>query len=288
MYRLDIYRFRSSIEYEYKYAGNYGAKGEKRSRKQKRTPEDIERQNQYQRTKKVRHLLKANFTQGDFWATLTYNRNSEGRTIKEIASDVSGILSKLRKEYKEQNMPCKYIYRIEIGSRGGIHVHIVLNRIKDLDIILQKQWKRGRVHCELLDNGTYEKLAEYIVKAPTEQQKKLLRAFNEDAKKLIRYSCSRNLARPEPETHEYRNRTMRAVFNRDLIPSDGFYIDKESVRRGINSFNGMTYLYYQEIRLDRDHKAEPLRLCECPICHQITFEGITCDCQHKRRRKGQI
>ena len=31
MYKLDIYRFATSTEYEYKFAGNYGAKGEKRS-----------------------------------------------------------------------------------------------------------------------------------------------------------------------------------------------------------------------------------------------------------------
>ncbi|MBR1909885.1 MAG: hypothetical protein IJ821_04795, partial [Lachnospiraceae bacterium] len=78
MYRLDIYRFPTSIEREYKFKGNYGAKGEKRQKKQKRTPEDIERQNQYQRTKTVRHLIKANFTEGDYWTTLTYPKETAG------------------------------------------------------------------------------------------------------------------------------------------------------------------------------------------------------------------
>ena len=284
MFKLDIYRFATSTEYEYKFAGNYGAKGEKRSPKQKRTPEDIERQNQYQRTKTVRHLIKANFKEGDYWTTLTYPKDTS-RTIQEVSQDISKFLGRIRYRYKKSDIPCKYIYRIEIGSRGGIHVHIILNRIPDLDRIIQKHWTHGKSHNELLDDGTYEQLADYIVKPPTDQQKKLLRTFEEDAKKLIRYSCSRNLTRPVPETKEYSRRTMRDVFNHDLIPEKGFYIDKNSIRRGVNTFTGMGYLYYQEIKLKKEQQAEPVRLFECPICHQLAFEGLTCDCQRKKRRK---
>lgn len=284
MYRLDIYRFATSTEYEYKFVGNYGAKGEKRSPKQKRTPEDIERQNQYQRTKTVRHLIKANFTEGDYWTTLTYPKD-ESRTIQEVSRDVSKFLSHMRYQYKKVDIPCKYIYRIEIGSRGGIHVHIVMNRIPDLDRMIQRYWNHGKAHNELLDGGTYEQLADYIVKPPTDQQKKLLKTFDEDAKKLIRYSCSRNLERPVPETKEYSRRTMREVFNHDLIPEKGYYIDKNSIRRGVNNFTGMSYLYYQEVKLQKEQQAEPVRLCECPICHQLTLDFAQCDCQLKRRKR---
>lgn len=282
MYKLDIYHFPTSNEYEYKFAGNYGAKGERRNPKKRRTPEDIERQNQYQRTKTVRHLIKANFTEGDYYTTLTY-RKDESRTIKEIAKDTSQFLGRLRYQYKKHDIPCKYIYRLEIGSRGGLHVHIILNRIPELDKIIQKSWPHGRCHNELLDDGTYEQLADYIVKPPTEEQKRILRNFDEDTKKLIRYSCSRNLVRPVPETKQYTRRTMRSVFNHDLMPEEGFYIDKNSIKSGINAFTGMRYLYYQEIKLKKEQQAEPVKICECPICHQYKFEFLTCDCQRKKR-----
>lgn len=285
MYKLDIYRFKTSTEYEYKYAGHYGAKGEKRAKKQKRTPEYIEKQNQYQRTKTVRHLIKANFKEGDLWTTLTY-ADKEARTIKDVSADLSKFLKNLRYQYKKAGEPCKYIYRVEIGSRGGIHIHIVLNRIPDIDVIIQKYWNHGRAHNELLDNGTHEKLAEYIVKQPTDQQKKLLKALDEDAKKLIRYSCSRNLERPVPETKTYTTRTMRSIFNNDLVPEKGYYIDKDSIRRGINEFTGYSYLSYQEIKLEREQQAPPIRICECPICHQFTLEFIKCNCQTRKRRRG--
>ena len=283
MYRLDIFHFPTSTEYEYKFVGNYGAKNEKRAPKQKRTPEDIERQNQYQRTKTVRHLIKANFTQGDYWTTLTYPKDTT-RKITDVAEDVSRFLDRMRYRYKKQGIPCKYIYRIEIGSRGGIHVHIILNRIPDLDRLIQNYWKHGKAYNELLDDGTYENLADYIVKPPTQQQKKLLATFDEDARKLIRYSCSRNLTRPVPETKEYSRRTMREVFNHDLIPEKGFYIDKNSIRRGINPFTGMSYLSYQEVKLKKEQHSEPVHLYECPLCHQLTFEGLTCNCQKKNAK----
>lgn len=282
MYKLDIYRFKTSTEYEYKYAGNYGAKGEKRTKKQKRTPEYIEKQNQYQRAKTVRHLIKANFKEGDLWTTLTY-ADKEARTIKDVSADLSKFLKNLRYQYKKAGQPCKYIYRVEIGSKGGIHIHIILNRIPDLDVLIQKLWKFGRTYNELIDGGTHEKLAEYIVKQPTDQQKKLLKTFDEDPKKLIRYSCSRNLERPVPETRIYKTRTMRSIFNHDIVPQKGFYIDKDSIRRGINAFTGYSYLYYQEIKLEKEQQADPVRICECPICHQFTLEFIKCDCQTRRR-----
>lgn len=284
MYRLDIFHFPTSTEYEYKFVGNYGAKNEKRAPKQKRTPEDIERQNQYQRTKTVRHLIKANFKEGDYYTTLTYRKGERREQIQEISQDVSKFLGHMRYEYKKIGVPCKYIYRIEIGSGGGVHVHIIMNRIPDLDRTIHKHWPHGRPYWKNLDGGTYESLADYIVKLPTDEQKRQLKTFNEDVKKLIRYSCSRNLKRPVPETKKFTRRTMRAIYNSDLVPQEGFYIDKNSIRRGINAFTGMSYLYYQEIKLQPEQRAEPVHLYECPLCHQLTFEGLTCNCQKKNAK----
>lgn len=283
-YRLDIYRFRGSTEYEYKYAGNYGAKGEKRAPKQKRTPENIRRQNLYNREKSVRHLLNANFQKGDYWTTLTY-RKGACKPIGEVAEDVRRFLDRIRRAYRKEDTECRYIYRIEIGSRGGIHVHIVLNRIKDIDLIIREKWQYGHVNSELLDDGPYDRLAEYIVKPPTDQQQKLLKALDlTDPGKVIRYSCSRNLKRPVPERHELKRKTMRTVFNHDLVPAEGFYIDKDSIRRGVNAFTGMGYLHYREIKLSGKIRPAPVKICECPYCHQFTLEEVECRCRYEIRR----
>ena len=45
-YWHDIYRFDNSIEHELKFAGKWGAKGEKRQKKKKLTPEQVAKNNQ--------------------------------------------------------------------------------------------------------------------------------------------------------------------------------------------------------------------------------------------------
>ena len=284
-YILDIFRFGSSIEYEYKYKGNYGAKGEKRQPKKKATPEEIAKHNQYNKVKTVRRLIKSNFRKGDYWTTLTYPSGT-GKSIKEVTKDLKNFLDRLRRVYKRAGEPCKYIYRIEIGSRGGIHIHIVLNRIPDLDLAIDEKWDHGHTHNELLDDGTYEELAKYITKQPTESQMKLLKSIadSEDTGKLIRYSCSRNLTRPQPERHIKSAATMKRIFNHDLTPAPGYYIDKNSIVRGINPYTGMGYLHYQDVILTKGVTAEPVKICECPHCHQFTLDNYECGCQKIRKR----
>lgn len=52
-HRHDVYKYGRFIEHEFKFVGKFGAKGEKRAEKKKATPEQVEKQNQYNREKKV-------------------------------------------------------------------------------------------------------------------------------------------------------------------------------------------------------------------------------------------
>lgn len=288
MYILDTYSFTDkegnilSREYEYKYYGNYGAKGEKRLPKKKITPEQIQRQNHTNKVKKIRRKLKNNFYEGDYWITFTYKKDT-AKTIEEVMEDLKKMMEKLRRKYSKAAVPMKWIRRIEIGSKGGIHAHMVLNRIEGLDITLQKLWTHGHVNIEILD-GNYDNLAEYIAKEPTDQQKKLMRSMDIPESKLIRYSCSRNLIEPLPEREEKSHRTMKSIFNSDLEPHKGFYIDKDSIIKGINYVTGMSYLQYEEKRCTAGLRSEPVHICECPHCHQMTLMSVTCDCKIRRKR----
>lgn len=293
MYVLDRWYFPTCIEWEYKFSGNYGAKGEKRLPRHKATPEEIKRQNRLNKSKKVRRLVLANFTKGDYWTTLTYEAGT-AKTIDGVKSDLSCFIRHIRKAYKRQGIPLKYIYRLEIGSRGGLHVHILMNRINDLDTLITGEWTHGHVNIEMLNDGAEdaEKLADYITKPPTAQQMKLLKSIgdSEDARKLIQYSGSRNLTRPAPIRNTVKRKTMRSVYNSDICPTEGFYIHKDSIVRGINTFTGYSYLHYREYLLtDKVKKAKPVKLCECPYCHQFTIDAFACSCQttHKRIRRRQ-
>ncbi len=288
------YVFPDSIEHEYYFNGNYGAKGEKRSPKRKRTPEETRAVNQANKEKKVRHLIKQNFGTGDYFATMNFGDEYIGRSLKSLREkEIRNFLSRLRREYKKKGIPFKFIIRMELGARKKRpHIHIIMNRIPDLDLIVKKQWTYGGKqvpHFELItdDPETPGKLADYITKPSEEQQIEADAVCDGDLSKLMDYSCSRNLERPQPKKSVIKSRTMHSVFNRDLVPAEGFYIDKnpKTLKRGINAFTGLSYLYYQEIRLRPKQQAVPIRLCECPVCHQLAFEGVTCYCQKKRRRK---
>lgn len=253
MYWIDTWRFSHSIEYEIKYAGKYGAKGEKRKKRKKATPEQIKKQNQQNREKYVRRLIKANFTLGDYWATLKYPEGTR-KTIKQIRKDLKGFLDSVRKAYKKHGKLFKFILRIEIGKNGGIHIHILFNRgnIKNVDMLIQQKWKHGRVNFQTLyEEGGYDRLAKYIVKEPDEEQYEQLQLFEqEEQKQLVKYSTSRNLIRPQAERKFYRRRTVRKVIENGPQPSAGYYIDQDSVVMGENPYTGMSYIHYTECLLE--------------------------------------
>ncbi|MCI8483473.1 MAG: hypothetical protein HFH41_03925 [Lachnospiraceae bacterium] len=243
MYWKDTWYLGDYIEHEYKYPGMYGAKGEKRAKRRKATPEQVRQQNQRNREKKVRRLIKANFMENDYWITLKYPKGTRIR-MKEAKKHMKYFLDKTRNDYKKRDAVFKFIYRIEIGKRGGLHVHILLNRITDADLIIKKNWKNGTIHFSLAyEAGGFRRLADYIVKPPAED--------GEPEKEVMAYSPSRNLVRPQPERELYFRRTVRKLIEEGPQPTPGFYIVKDSIVSGINPYTGMSYLHYEEERIGK-------------------------------------
>lgn len=260
-YKKDTWVFPGSIEHEFKFMGKYGAAGEKRQQRKQASKEQIQKQNQWLREKRMRRLIKANFCENDLWITLKYPKG-ERKPIGEVKNDLKRFLDRLRYAYKKQDVPLKYIYRIEIGRRGGIHIHILINRTRgepNADVLIQKLWVCGRAHFELIyQNGGYQDLACYIVKLPDEDVEKQLSLFPEsERKELIKYSCSRNLKRVEPVSKVYKHWTMRKILEEGPTPTEGYYIDMDSIVSGINPITGMSYLYYTEYPISRERGQPP-------------------------------
>lgn len=252
-YWLDTFRFPNSIEHEIKWEGKYGAKGEKRGARHKATPEQIKKQNQLNREKYVRRLIKANFFPDDLWITLKYPKGKR-KPLWEVKKDFTKFVNRLKYRYKKRKHTLKYIYRMEVGKQGGIHIHMIIPRIRgeDADLLAQEAWEKcGRINFEsIYEYGGYEKLANYIVKQPDEEVEEQLSLFpEEERKELASYNSSRNLIRPEPERKHYRRWTVKRLIEEGAKPSPGYYIDKNSIRSGINRYTGMSYLYYTECRI---------------------------------------
>lgn len=259
-YNKYTYHFRGSKEVEYKYKGRYGAKGEKRQKKKKATPEQIMRQNQWNREKRMRRLMKRNFFPGDLWCTLKYAKGTR-KPVGEVSKDLRNFFGRLKRRFRKYGVELKFIYRMEIGSRGGIHIHLLVNRIRgkpgeeppDTALVVQEAWKTcGRIHYEpVYPGGLFQDLAVYMTKLPDEKVMEQLSFLQvEDRRKVLKTGSSRNLIRPEPEVREYRHWTMRKILEDGPKPTPGYYIDPDSIIRGINPVTGMSYLQYIEYELD--------------------------------------
>ena len=255
MYKEEIYRYGPYIEHEIKYPGRYGAKGEKREKKKKATPEQVKKQNQHNKEKKVLRIMRANFEPGDLWVTLKFPTGT--RMAPEELTDIrTKFFNNLRDNYKRRKTGLKFMCRAEIGERGGVHLHMIINQLADGRgaELIQRLWKKyGAVHfVPLYEDGHFKQLADYLVKPPKEEitGQMTLWGTEEEQKLYSRYTCSRNLVIPEPEEKEYRRRTVRKLVEEGPTPEEGYYIDRDSIRSGKNQFTGMSYLYYTEIRLD--------------------------------------
>ena len=236
MYKRLTYYFRNSIEVEENYPGNYGAAGKTRMEKRKPTPEQIKQQNKRNKEKKIRRLLKMNFQENDIWLTLTYKTEERPPDMKNATKDIKSFLDKIRRNYKKQGTALKWILHTEVGSKGGIHHHIVLNRTPECDVLIRKAWKKGGVHIDLLyEEGGYRKLADYLAKEPDKENKL----------KESRFSRSRNLKAPIPEKKILRR------WRKEPRLVKGYYIEKDSYFEGENPITGRKYRSYTMIRLNR-------------------------------------
>lgn len=254
------YKSPNFIEHEVYFAGKYGAKGEKRAKKEKATPLEIKKNNQWNRIKRLRRTLQLNFYAGDYWVTFKYKSGTR-KDIKSVKMDIKKCLDGLRKKYKAKGAPLMFVYRIEIGKRGGLHCHMVINRITDGDLLIREAWKKATEDAGSIDYTTIEEsggfggLAEYICKLPDDQipGQMYFDILDNDMKKIIAISSSRNLKRPEPVKREYSHWTIKRILSGEnkIKPAAGFYIDKNSIKRGINKFTGLSYLYYTEIRIKK-------------------------------------
>lgn len=217
-YKLGAYR--EVIEF---HNGRYGAPGQQRQKKTKLTSEQRRKKNARQKMITCRRKLRMYFTAADYFTTLTYRKEDRPADMAAAKEDFRRFLRQIRREYKRAEKELRWICNIENGSRGAWHVHIVLNRIPDLDRVIAKAWQHGRIQIQLLyEDGAFDRLAAYITKSPDTEPR-----LSES-----HYSSSRNLPIPEPEITIYKH---QKTWGRLRIPK-GWRI--ESMTESVNPYTG--------------------------------------------------
>lgn len=206
-----------------------------RGQKRKATPEEMAKANHRQKERNIQALIMMNFRENDYYITLTYRQEERPEDMEECKKHFRAFMERVKRAYRKASEELKWIRNIERGSRGGWHIHLIVNRIRDTDLIIRKAWKYGGVHHALLyTEGGFRKLAEYMAKESRSRQEG--ETVRENS-----YSSSRNLIRPKPKVQQMSGKTFQ--MKKIRVPA-GYYLDKASVYEGINSYTGYPYRYY--------------------------------------------
>ena len=206
-----------------------------RKKKRKRTPEEIQRQNETNRWKKVQRLILANFEEGDWHLILKYLPKNRPESYEEALAQRRKLIDGLRKAYKKAGITFKWFAVTERGKkRSVLHQHLIIKDVAEPNLntvqLVKKLWKYGSVQfVSLYEDGEYEKLAQYFVKAETKEECG-----------WCTYSRSRNMVVPKPKREKiYRRRWVK-------IPKapKGWYLVKDTLINGINPVTGRPYQHY--------------------------------------------
>lgn len=230
---------KNAIDIEEYHTARYGAPGQKRQEKKKLTPEQMRRVNQYTKERKARWRIRLYFDTDDYFICLTYKKQNRPEDMEAAKKDFKKFIDKVRDEYKKRGEKLRWIRNIERGTRGAWHIHLLINRVPDADLIVKKAWKKGTIKFKLLySDGEFRKLASYITK--TSETDTGIRESS--------YSCSRNMPLPDPEVKVYRK---WKTWGKIRIPK-GFYMDEETFHEGVNPITGYKYRRYTLLRARRE------------------------------------
>lgn len=242
MYVVKRCEINNKIEYEKYYDGRFGAPGVPREKKQKATPEDMARQNYWRKCRELRRILELNFKGGDMYLTLTC-RTEERPSMEDAPKVIRQFRDRLAREYKKRGWEFKYVITCEVGSRGAVHWHMIMNYEQEgkdsaWDLV-RKHWTRGRPFMEPLDEDReYKRLAEYIVKETGR------RIEREQTREKLSYMASRNLIRPVEKKKKVRAKSWKKI----PVPPAGYHLKEDSLVNGINKFTGLPYQKYTVVK----------------------------------------
>ena len=242
-YKQKKYTFHNSIEIEQYHSALYRAPGMKRLKKSKPTPEQMAKANQRNKQKICRRKLRAHFRKNDCYVTLTYEKSKRPEGMEQAKEDFKSFIERIRKYYKKKGVALKWIRNIEVGSKGAWHVHLVINRIENIDVIINEAWDKGKVVSQLMyEEGEFRDLAAYMTKGPV----------TDPRLKETSYSTSRNLPIPEPEVKIYKR---WKTWKDDVKIPDGYYLDPDSYHEGENPVTGYPYRTYTLIKINLRREA---------------------------------
>lgn len=202
------------------------------------------KQNEKNATDRLRWLINANFTQGDWWVTLEYPARAKP-TNEQIKANMEYFFKKLRPLYRRAGKELKYIMVAVRGKRGAVHIHLVLNFIEAQQIA--DAWRKIAgtkeapypvINFRPMDSRkNHADLAAYVIKNSSE-------CYYDPARRIYGKRCckSTNLQPPVIHVEEIKSKRWRKP-----QAFKGYYLDKNHIYIGQDE-EGYPYQHYIMIR----------------------------------------
>ena len=119
---------------EENHDGKYGAKGKERLPKRKLTPEDVQRVNAWNKSKRARLRLMEYFSPGDLWVTFTYKPENIPPDMDTAKKQFLKMMDKLRKIYRKKRQGALLDPEHRAGDEGSLAY----------TLYYQRYWKYGK------------------------------------------------------------------------------------------------------------------------------------------------
>lgn len=220
---------------------------EKKSRAKKRQPtvEEVEKNNQRYSERDL--LLKINYNfEVDDWHIIFTHRGEEP-TVEEAYELLKEFKRKLKTLYRKHGVILKWIEATEYENER-IHHHFVISKGVDLAEI-KETWGHGKIIVTpLYEEGNYRKLAEYLIK----ETSKTIKGNNPFGKK--RFRCSRTIKNPPVFREEVKANKLIS----DPKPIKGYYIDQDSVYKGVNPETQRQYIEFIMLPIEGEQQAKKI------------------------------
>lgn len=228
-----------TIEYRKYYTHKIHPKSVKREKTQDETPERIKKANQRKAETTLRRLMNANFEDGDYLIKLDFHFETPSGS-KEMQKEMQTFIRRLKYRFDRNERPFKYIYVKEVGSKGGRHVHMLVNKCP-IEWI-RECWKAGGIHVDpLYSQGQYAQIASYFIKYAEKTEKTEGEIIGK------RWYASRNLKKPK-----VTKKIVKADRYSDKVKHQkGYFLDKNSIEKGINIL-GYVYFSYTLIQIPKE------------------------------------